>query len=118
MIYLRRNGTDLVYVNSTDRRIITTITNLNTTITLHLELNDVDQETVENSVAYKNDALCRDHAVHPMDHETCSVVTFQKNYFYEEAITVMVEEILAKLQWKSIIIFYENSTGTLKPFYS
>lgn len=118
MIYLRRRGADIVFVNSTDRRIFMTISNLNTTTTLHLLPRDIDQESVENIMPPKNCSLCQDHVTHQKDHETCSVVSFEKNYFYEEGITVMVEQILANLQWKSVIIFYENSTGMLKIFYS
>jgi hypothetical protein len=108
---LRRNDADLVYVNSTDHRIIMAIANLNTTPTLHL--NDVDQGTVENLVAPEKYFPCQ--KVHPKQNlvqaEACSAVTFEKNYFHEETITLMVTRTLAHLQWQSMFLFFENSSG-------
>jgi hypothetical protein len=132
---LKRSGTGLIFVISTDRHITTVISDLNITITTHTELDDVtaisnrnttfpthlkfddiDQEMFENG-GLPNNSLCQVHIKHPKEHRTCSVDTLEKNYFHEEAITVMVVQTLVKLQWKSFVIFYENSTGTVKDFF-
>jgi hypothetical protein len=115
VIYLRRNGADLFYVNSTDRRIVTAISNMNITITPRIELNNIDRE-LESSVDFKNNSNCRVHEKLPKHHKNCSGLNFEKNYFHEESIIIMVKQILAKLQWNSLMIFYENSTGMFEFF--
>ncbi|XP_062612433.1 uncharacterized protein LOC134274165, partial [Saccostrea cucullata] len=108
---MKKNSADLVYVNSTNHRIIMTISNLNTTPTLHL--NDVDQESVESLVAPEKYPYC--HEVKPKLHNTpteaCLSIKFGENYFDEETLSVMVARILTHLHWKSTITFFENATA-------
>ncbi|XP_061178448.1 probable glutamate receptor [Saccostrea echinata] len=108
---LKKNSADLVYVNSTNHRIILTISYLNTTPTLHL--NDVDQESVEDLVAPDKYSYCHEvkPALHSGQTEACLSIKFGENYFDEETITVMVARILTHLHWKSMITFFENATA-------
>ncbi|XP_062603845.1 glutamate receptor ionotropic, delta-2-like, partial [Saccostrea cucullata] len=107
---LKRNSADVVYVHSTNHRIIMTISNLKTTPTLHL--NDVDKERVESFVApekypYSNEMKPK---LHNSPTETCLSIRFGETYFDEETLSVMVARILTHLNWKSTITFFENAT--------
>jgi hypothetical protein len=111
--YVRSRSADRISVNSTDRHNITAKSKLSITDAALPGLEYIDLETSESD-APPNTSLSQVYVSQSTAHNACSVVTLGNNYFHVEVITTMAVQILADLQWKSIIIFYENSTGKVK----